>query len=174
MRDYEDTLRDATRTAALGSGIGGLLAGGGAAILAGKRQASRIARDALLAGLGGGALAGGGTYLGGRIMGADDPENPDTGAYTKRGAVGAGLAGAGTGALLGAAGAAGLGRGPDNLVGDYLRKLARKRSISGISKGAGLGALALGGIGAYLGASEGTGVDFLENERRRREEAIGG
>lgn len=174
MRDYEDSLREATRTATLGAGATGLVAGGVASMLAGKRRAALIARDAVLTALGAGALAGGGTHLGGKVLGPSKPD--DTGQFTRRGSVGAGIAGTGLGAALGGAAAGGAFKPhtlPNNLVGDYLRKLAAKRSLGRVLKGAGLGGAALGGLGAYLGASEGMGVDFIAGEKRRLEDPNG-
>lgn len=171
MQSYEDRMREAAKTAAMGAGATGLGIGALSAILAGKRRAALIARDAVLAGLGAGGLSGGGTYLGSKLLGPGAEDDP--GKFTRRGAVGVGLGGGIGGALLGGlagGGAVPAARLPNNLVGDYMKRLAARRSLSGVLKGAGLGAAALGTLGAYLGASEGMGVDFIQNERRRQDE----
>lgn len=161
-------MRDDTKKAALsGAASGGLLGLAGSAL--GGGGIKQALRSALLGALAGGTVSGGGIAIGDTVMGA--PEQGEINPYTRRGALGGGIAGAGVGALLGGA-----------LAKKYL-KIPKATGITQFfanrqpKMAAALGAMGGGLAGAYQAGDEGMQLDFIQNEidamgRKRKAEEI--
>lgn len=180
-----DRLASNTKTAALSGLVTGGTTGAIARLLAGKRKIAEILAGAAGTGALGGALAGGATYLGGKLLGAEDPSDPSH--FTKSGALGGvvagGLAGGALGGLMGGGKIrmptkllARLGVG-DNLIMDKLAGLAAAPSMRNAKIGALIGGGTLGAVGGFQGGDEGMQLDFIKNQsaraRKRRAAKMG-
>lgn len=181
--DPQSRIDDAVKNAALSGAISGAGLGGFTAILSGVKDPKRIMKDALLASIASSAITGGSTKLGSEMMGA--PDTHDVGGYTTRGTSG-GIVGGGT---LGAAagGVIGSGKIPmkmpkiewarkaieslplNNVIGDYMKKLATQGGRTGAIKGAIAGGIGLGGASAALASDEGMQLDFIMNKIQEEE-----
>lgn len=163
-------MEERLRSMLLSGGLSGAVIGSGASALGGAKKLGQIAKAGSLAGLAGAGIAAGSGLIGETVMGAPDPD--DSQGFTTRGgvggAIGGGLAGAGLGALMGfrpvrAAVMTNLGRG------------ALAKGIGKIGS-PGVGAAALGTIGAaaggFQGADEGMQLDFLNNMDRERKRKV--
>ena len=171
---YDKDINAATRNAVLSGGASGAAFGLGTALLA-RKKAAQVAMAALAGGGAGGALAGGSTYLGSKLMGAPDTNDPS--GFTKRAGLGGAVGGGGIGAILGGligGTSAGQKLAPDVLM-PYIKSLKGQR---GAAIGAAIGALGLGGAAGYKGADEGMQLDFIRNQindakRKKMREAYG-
>src|SRR5271169_6455647 len=91
LEDDDDKAKQAAAKAAASGGLGGGVMAGGASMLEGERNVAKLLRRAALGGLGFAGLAGGATYLGSKLLGS--PEENDPGAYTRRGGIGGAVGG---------------------------------------------------------------------------------
>jgi hypothetical protein len=175
----DDSTKAAMRNALMGALTGGAIGGGGK-FLSGANKMRDIMRAAAAGGALGGTAAGATNVAGNAMMGAPDPEDPS--AFKTRGLAGGALLGALAGGGMGAAGAAGklplraimakMGI-PENMITREIAKMAGNPSLSGIMKGAGLGAATVGIPLAYEGFDEGMGMDEVQeqiNKEQRRKQ----
>ncbi|HBR25988.1 MAG TPA: hypothetical protein DD732_02940 [Rhizobiales bacterium] len=156
------------RNATVSGAVTGASVGGISHLLAGARNPGKILAAALSGGALAGGMAGGATVVGNSLMGP--PEHDDQSGYTRRGTIG-GLVGGGlTGAVAGGLIGAGKLKIPkltglsDNLITDYLAKLAHAPSKKSIALGALVGGGVLGAGSAYRGGEEGMQMDLIHNE----------
>lgn len=166
----ESRIREATLTALLGGGLTGSVMGGLGGLFdshggSGKALKRKAMIGALAGGAAGAGIAGGSTFLGNKILGA--PEEDDPTGFTTRGAVGGAVGGGIGGAGLGALAAREKIPFPKKSP-EFLRAYASKLKAMPLSKGAGIGAavgaLGLGSLASYLGADEGMQLDFINNQ----------
>lgn len=179
-KQHDDIAEAVNESAANGVITGGLYGGVGKLLTGGRTPG-----DFLKAGALGAAtyapIAAGTTYLGSKIMGAPDEDDPT--AFTTRGLVGGlvggGLLGAGIGALLGSGRLRGLAKLPglaahgaevaakelpmDNLLVEKLKKWAGNPGGASSAKSAALLAAILGGGSGGIGAGEGMQLDYTRN-----------
>ena len=180
----EAALAAALKAALSGGSFGGAI-GGGAKFLLGHdvggvaRAATgeEIAKAAAKAAAFGGSVAGGSQLAGSALMGSPDDDEGGS-PYAERGALGGGLLGGIGGGVLGGMLAAGKLGGPamgeleskiaasvpDNVLLQYLKKLSAAPTPEKTFTGAALGAAALGGPLAFLGADEGVPLDSMRAE----------
>ncbi len=187
-KEHDDALQSAEKTA-LSAGEWGSAYGALDSMLYGQRSVPKI----LLRGLGAGAasagIGGGAAYLGDKLLGPANPDDPA--AYAKEGAVGGALGGgalgglggylAGSGKLSGLKhmpGAGMMGKAAeaalplDNLMVDWVKKKMRGPSHgSGLALAAGLGLLGAG-LGGIHGLSAGMDRDSADHLAEDQDDRI--
>ncbi len=152
-------MRDDVKRAAASGGLSGAILGGGSALISGMGLKKAL-RNALIGGLGSGALAGTGVGVGGALLG--DPEEGEINPNTRRAALGGGLVGGAAGAGAGLALSKGIGKAIPAIGKHEIARFLSKRNPA-LAAALGLGAGAL--VGGFHGGDEGMQVDFLQNER---------
>lgn len=146
----DDSTKKAALSGAASGGVMGLIGAG-----MGGSGLKKALRAALLGSGVGATVAGGGTALGSSVLGS--PGEGEINPYTRRAALGGGIAGAGIGAALSAA----LAKKWLKINNPPLSKIFAGKSPG---KSALLGGAVGGLFGGYQGGDEGMQLDFIQNE----------